>query len=133
MAREVMQRFSHAAIHGGGTDCEFPGKKLPAWLRSLGPLEAAGEARALAPSGAVRWHVRVPRNVPQARRRTVGGNSCSSLRAVFRAKPRGAVSGFATRSVSAAYSQILLLSVLGLIWGGLKESTLGRIARGEDT
>lgn len=62
-----------------------------------------------------------------AQRRTVGGNTCSPLGDVFHAKPRGAVSGFAMCLVDAAYSQTLLLSVLGLILVGLKESTLGRI------
>lgn len=59
------------------------------------------------------------------RRKAAGGNTCSALRALLRAKTHGAVSAFAMPLVDAVYSQTLL-SGLDLILGGIERKYLGK-------
>lgn len=128
MAWETIQRLSLAGIHGGGRDLRIVWDEVASLAPELGS-PASGRWGTDSPFQQCRVrHIRVP-----GWRKAVGGNTCAPLWALLHAKPHGAVRGFAMHLVDAVYSQILLPSGLDLILGGLKESTLGRIVRGEDT
>lgn len=59
-------------------------------------------------------------------RKAVGGNTCSPLWAVLHAKPHGAVRGFATHLLDAAYSTNIAAVWAGFNFGGIERKYLGK-------
>lgn len=99
-------------------------KKLLVVLLSLCPLQVAGEMQILAAVWCSGISVSLTAGLGME-------EGCGKTHLPIPTSGVWCQATWSCHLVDAAYSQILLLSVLDLILEGLKESTLGRIVRGE--